>query len=108
MYYLKTLYNLFEGLDEPDRTKLALAAYNAGIGRIYDAQDLAAYLQENPGNWQSIRDALPLLSRRYYTLHQNVWDQEKPRSGWFGNARETVAYVDNVIATYDNLRLLLN
>lgn len=108
VYYLKTLYDLFEGVDEPDRTKLALAAYNAGIGRVYDAQDLAAYLQEKPGSWQSIRDALPLLSRRYYTLHQNVWVQEKPRSGWFGNARETVAYVDNVIGTYDDLRLLLN
>jgi membrane-bound lytic murein transglycosylase F len=108
IYYLKTLYSLFQGADEPDRIKLALAAYNAGIGRIYDAQEIAAYLHENPGRWQSIKDALPLLSKRYYTLHQNVWDQEKPRAGWFGNSRETIGYVENVVQTYDELRLLLN
>lgn len=108
VYYLRTLHNLFEGVEEPDRTKLALAAYNAGIGRVYDAQELAAYMEESPVRWQSIRETLPLLSKRYYTLHQNVWDQERPRSGWFGNARQTVAYVENVISTYDRLRGELN
>jgi membrane-bound lytic murein transglycosylase F len=108
VYYLRTLHDLFEGVEEPDRTKLALAAYNAGIGRVYDAQELAAYLQESPVRWQSIRETLPLLSKRYYTLHQSVWEQEKPRSGWFGNARQTVAYVENVIGTYDRLREELN
>ncbi len=108
VFYLKTLYGLFQGVDDPDRIKLALAAYNAGIGRIYDAQELAAYLNENPARWSSVRDALPLLSKRYYTLHRNVWDQEKPKAGWFGNSRETVQYVDGVIQTYDELRMLLN
>jgi membrane-bound lytic murein transglycosylase F len=108
VYYLKTLYALFQGVGEPDRTKLALAAYNAGIGRIYDAQELAAYMNENPGQWPAVRDALPLLSKRYYTLHRNVWEQERPKAGWFGNSHETVQYVDNVIRTYDELRMLLN
>jgi membrane-bound lytic murein transglycosylase F len=108
VYYLKTLYGLFSGVDEPDRTKLALAAYNAGIGRIYDAQEIAAYMNENPARWNAVRDALPFLSKRFYTLHRNVWDQDRPKSGWFGNSRETVQYVDNVIQTYDELRMLLN
>ncbi len=108
VFYLKTLYGLFAGVDEPDRTKLALAAYNAGIGRIYDAQEIAAYMNENPTRWSAVRDALPFLSKRFYTLHKNVWDQDKPKSGWFGNSRETVQYVDNVIQTYDELRMLLN
>jgi len=108
VYYLKTLYNLFEGVEEPDRIKLTLAAYNAGIGRIYDAQELAAYLHDNPGRWQAIRDALPLLSKRFYTLHRNVWEQEKPKAGWFGNAKETIAYVEKVINHYDEYRLVLN
>lgn len=108
VFYLKTMYGLFQGVDEPDRIKLALAAYNAGIGRIYDAQELAAYLNENPARWSAVRDALPLLSKRFYTLHKNVWEQEKPKAGWFGNSRETVQYVDNVIQTYDELRMLLN
>ncbi len=108
VYYLKTLYGLFAGVDEPDRTKLALAAYNAGIGRIYDAQEIAAYMNENPARWNAVKDALPFLSKRFYTLHRNVWDQDRPKSGWFGNSRETVQYVDNVIQTYDELRMLLN
>lgn len=108
VFYLKTLYGLFAGVDEPDRTKLALAAYNAGIGRIYDAQEIAAYLNENPARWSAVRDALPFLSKRFYTLHRNVWDQDKPKSGWFGNSRETVQYVDNIMQTYDELRMLLN
>jgi membrane-bound lytic murein transglycosylase F len=108
IFYLKTLYGLFQGVEEPDRIKLALAAYNAGIGRVYDAQELAAYLNENPAHWTAVRDALPLLSKRYYTLHKNVWEQERPKAGWFGNSRETVQYVENVIQTYDELRLLLN
>jgi membrane-bound lytic murein transglycosylase F len=108
IHYLRTLYNLFKGAEETDRLKLALAAYNAGIARVYDAQEIAAYLHENPSDWQSVRDALPLLSKRYYTLHKNIWEQEKPKSGWFGNARETVAYVDNVIHNYEELQLTLN
>jgi peptidoglycan lytic transglycosylase F len=108
VYYLKTLHNLFEGTEEPDRTKLTLAAYNAGIGRVYDAQELAAYLHDNPGRWQAIRDALPLLSKRFYTLHRNVWEQDRPKSGWFGNAKETIAYVEKVIEHYDEYRLVLN
>jgi membrane-bound lytic murein transglycosylase F len=108
VYYLKTLYDLFEGVEEPDRIKLTLAAYNAGIGRIYDAQELAAYLHDNPGRWQAIRDALPLLSKRFYTLHTNVWEQEKPKAGWFGNAKETIGYVERVISHYDEYRLVLN
>ncbi len=108
IYYLSTLYNRFEGSDESDRVRLTLAAYNAGIARIYDAQDLAAYLNDNPTRWECIRDALPLLSRRYNSLHNSVWSQQKPRSGWFGRASQTVAYVDNIMEYYDGYRLLLN
>ncbi len=108
VYYLKKLYSMFEGVPEEDRIRLTLAAYNAGIGRIYDAQELAAYLNDNPKKWQSVRDALPLLSKRYYTLHKSVWSHEKPRAGWFGSARQTLAYVDHVMDYYDEYRLVLN
>ena len=108
VYYMRQLYGLFEGAPESDRIKLTLAAYNAGIGRIYDAQELAAYLHEDPLAWESIRDMLPLLSRRYESLHRSVWDGEKPKAGYFGNARETVKYVESVMAHYDDYRLMLN
>jgi membrane-bound lytic murein transglycosylase F len=107
-FYLASLYDLFEGAPEPDRLRLCLAAYNAGPGRIYDAQELAAYLGENPLSWLSIEKALPLLSKRYYTLHQSVWDGGKPRSGYFGKSRQTILYVRNVLDTYEQYKATLN
>jgi membrane-bound lytic murein transglycosylase F len=109
VYYLRKLYNLFDGAEEKDRIELTLAAYNAGVGRVYDAQVLAAYLHDDPRKWKSIKEALPLLSKRYYTLHRSVWDQDRPKiAGWFGNSRQTVNYVDRVMETYENYRSVLN
>lgn len=108
MFYLAKLYGLFEGAPEADRVRLSLAAYNAGPGRIYDAQELAAYLGDNPHSWLSIEKALPLLSKRYYTLHQSVWDGGKPRSGYFGKSRQTILYVRNVLNTYEQYKAALN
>jgi membrane-bound lytic murein transglycosylase MltF len=109
VYYLRKLYNLFDGAEEKDRIELTLAAYNAGVGRVYDAQVLAAYLHDDPRKWESIKEALPLLSKRYYTLHRSVWDQDRPKiAGWFGNSRQTVNYVDRVMESYENYRNVLN
>lgn len=108
IYYLRELYELFKGAEEGDRIKLTLAAYNAGIGRIYDAQEIAAYLHENPLEWESIKDALPLLSRRHGSLHKGIWNAPKPKTGWFGNSRETITYVESVMNHYDEYRLMLN
>lgn len=108
IFYLRRLYDMFDGAGEADRLKLTLAAYNAGVSRVYDAQEVAAYFQEQPNEWVSVKDALPLLSKRYYTLHRNVWGQEKPRGGWFGNAKETLGYVDAVMDYYDEYRNVLN
>jgi membrane-bound lytic murein transglycosylase F len=108
VFYLRRLYNLFEGSGEADRLKLTLAAYNAGLSRVNDARELASYLHENPSEWQSVKDALPLLSKRFYTLHRSVWGQDKPKSGWFGNAGQTLRYVDSVMDYYDDFRLALN
>jgi len=108
IFYLRNLYDLFEGSGDADRLKLTLAAYNAGLSRVNDAQELASYLREKPTEWQAVKDALPLLSKRYYTLHRSVWGQDKPKSGWFGNAGQTVKYVDSVMDYYDDFRLALN
>lgn len=109
VYYFSKLYSLFDGAEDSDRLKLALAAYNAGIGRVYDAQMVAAYLHDNPRKWESVRTALPLLSKRYYTLHKNIWDEGRPKiAGWFGSSKETLTYVDRVMEWYESYRQALN
>lgn len=104
IYYFRKLYELFNGAEPQDRLRLTLAAYNSGASRVYDAQDIAAYLGDNPHRWSAIRDVLPLLSKRYNTLHQHVWDEAKPRSGFFGEWQQTVNYVENVMAYYEQYR----
>jgi membrane-bound lytic murein transglycosylase MltF len=69
---------------------------------------VAAYFHENPASWRAVKDALPLLSKRYYTLHKSIWDREKPKAGWFGNSRETIAYVERIMGYYEEYRLTLN
>lgn len=100
VYYLAKLGELFRSAPPAERTRLALAAYNAGPSRIYDAQELAAYLGEDPDDWSSVRHVLPLLSRRYASLHAHVWPEGRPPHGYFGGWRETVRYVDRVMARY--------
>ncbi len=99
-YYFSTLCGLFQRCTPEDRVRLALAAYNAGPARVYDAQQVAAYLNENPNSWESVRHALPLLSKRYYSLHQLVWEDGRPRNGFFGSSRQTITFVENVMKYY--------
>ena len=100
VFYLRKLYGMFNGVSEPDRLELALASYNGGLGRIYDAQEISAYLGNNPEKWEAVKDALPLLSKRYASLHGHIWPDDRPRNGWFGGANQTIAYVDSVIGNY--------
>jgi membrane-bound lytic murein transglycosylase F len=107
IYHLKTLFKAFPKAGKEDRTKLALAAYNAGLRRILAARDIAVYLGEDPNKWEAVKSALPLLSRSYYTLHQDVWHDDKPPCGYFYGWRQTVTYVDNIVQFYDDYSLAL-
>jgi membrane-bound lytic murein transglycosylase F len=58
---------MVDHVDEPDRTWLALAAYNIGRGHFRDAQKLARKLGKDPDIWAEMKQVLPLLSdKKYY------------------------------------------
>jgi membrane-bound lytic murein transglycosylase F len=79
---------------EPDRTWLALAAYNIGYGHVEDARVLAQRAGRDPDSWQDVSEFLPLLEQeRWYTLTENGYAR-----GW-----EPVRYVDNVRSYRDLL-----
>lgn len=56
-----------ESVEEPDRTWFALAAYNLGIGHVYDARALATQLGRDRDSWTDMRRVLPLLNNAAYT-----------------------------------------
>jgi membrane-bound lytic murein transglycosylase F len=53
-------------VSEPDRTFLALAAYNVGMGHVKDARILASRLEKDPNKWHDLKTVLPLLSKKKY------------------------------------------
>ena len=65
-YIQKLNQRIPEDVDEPDRTWFALAAYNVGMGHIYDARALAKELNKDPTKWHDLIDVLPLLSQKKY------------------------------------------
>ena len=79
---------------EPDRTWLALAAYNIGIGHLEDARVLAQRANLNPDKWQDVRQVITKLA-----------DPEAFLSLKHGYARggEAMQLVDNIRNYYDIL-----
>ncbi|MDG4866515.1 membrane-bound lytic murein transglycosylase MltF [Guyparkeria sp. 1SP6A2] len=77
---------------EPDRTYLALAAYNVGIGHLRDALELTRQQGGDPNQWADVRERLPQLS-----------DPAIYRDMRYGYARgsETTNYVENIRAFHD-------
>lgn len=107
IFHLKSLYRYFDDARGDERIKLTLAAYNAGLNRIRDAQDIARFMGGDPNVWSNVRDALPMLSKHYRTLHARVWESGTPRSGYFADVRQTTGYVDSIMGYYDEFQLAL-
>ena len=86
--YLADLYDrLPDSITGEDRIWFALAAYNIGMGHIYDARLLAERQGRDKDSWAVMEDILPLLTRpEYYSTVR------------YGYARghEPVRYVERV------------
>jgi len=61
-YLAQVIDNIPVRIGEPDRTWLALAAYNVGYGHLEDARVLAQMHGKDPDSWNDVRTQLPLLS----------------------------------------------
>ncbi len=53
-------------INDRERTWLAMAAYNQGMGHLEDARVLAVKSGLNPDVWSDVRKVMPLLSRPAY------------------------------------------
>ena len=86
--YLRYILNrLPDRIAEPDRTWLALAAYNVGYYHLKDAMILTRQRKGDPDKWIDVKKSLPLLS-------QKKWYQ-KTRYG-YARGKEPVDYVENI------------
>jgi len=93
--YMVTLKEaLPESVPEPDRTWMALAAYNLGPGSLIDARRLTLRLGRNPNLWKDVKDVLPLLARPEHAMHL--------RHG-FARGGEARTLAENVRIYYDIL-----
>ena len=86
-YFAQVLQMIPSRVAEPDRSWLALAAYNVGYGHLEDARILAQTQGKNPDSWDDVRQYLPWLA-------QERWYRQARRGyarGW-----EPVRFVDQV------------
>ncbi len=87
--YLRFLWDKLESRDVDgwDRWLFTLAAYNQGLGHVYDAIDTAKYISKHPGTWRSLKQVFPLLTQTKY--------HSKTKHG-YTRGYEAVDYVDSV------------
>ncbi len=93
--YIKSLYQRFPEVAEPDRTWMTLAAYNVGFGHVKDARAITAERGGDENKWIDVKESLPLLRKRKW--------YKKTRYG-YARGHEPVRYVEHIRSYYDILR----
>lgn len=67
-YIVKLKETIPDDIPEPDRTYMALAAYNIGYAHLEDARVLAQRFKLNPDSWADVKKTLVMLNNpEYYT-----------------------------------------
>ncbi len=93
--YIRDIINqLPSHIPEPDRTWMALAAYNVGTSHLEDARIITQQQGGNPDKWKDVRKCLPLLA-----IH--AW-YSKTKYG-YAHGYEPVEYVKRIRIYYDVL-----
>jgi membrane-bound lytic murein transglycosylase F len=93
-YFLQLRKRIPDRIEEPDRSWMALAAYNMGMSHLEDARVLTQKRGGNPDLWEDVDKNLDLLSRE-------KWYSELR----YGYARgfEARQYVENIRSYFDIL-----
>lgn len=91
----QTLKERIPGKNE--RIKFVVAAYNSGLGHIYDAMTLAQKNGMDPHKWNGNVSITALMKS-----HPEYYNDPDVKHGYF-RGRETVDFVDNVISIYHYL-----
>jgi len=93
-YFLQLRKRVPTRIEEPDRSWMALAAYNMGMSHLEDARILTQQQGGNPDLWKDVNENLDLLS-------QEKWYNELR----YGYARgfEAKQYVENIRSYFDIL-----
>jgi membrane-bound lytic murein transglycosylase F len=93
-YFSDLRDSLPESVPEPDRTWMAIAAYNLGMGHFNGARHIAQGLKKDSDSWYEMKMVLPLLARPEY--YQRL-KSGRARGG------EAVITAENVRMYYDIL-----
>ena len=93
--YLNLMINTVPSrIPEPDRTYMALAAYNIGYAHVEDARVLAQRLGLNPNSWVDVKKALLKLNDpEYYTSAKYGYCQ----------CAQPIIYVESIRSYYNIL-----
>ena len=78
--------------DSTERVKFVLAAYNAGLGHVYDAQRLALKYGASPDVWDNNVD--------YYILNKSKYKNDTCCHSGFLRGTETYRFVQEVLDRY--------
>jgi membrane-bound lytic murein transglycosylase F len=94
-YLNKLRDRLPERIVDPDRTWMALAAYNIGINHLEDARIITQTQGGDPDKWNDVKERLPLLAK----------------TAWYSNTKhgyargyEPVQYVNRIRTYYEILK----
>jgi len=82
-------------IPDEERTWLAMAAYNQGMGHLEDARVLAARNGLNPDSWADVKKVMPLLTQPEYF--------EQTKHG-YARGGEAVVLTETVHLYYDMLK----
>jgi len=94
--YLRSIKDrLPDSITGDDRLYMAMAAYNVGLGHLYDARKIAEMRGGDPDRWQDVRAALPLLQEREW--------HSQTRHG-YARGGEPVIYVRNIRRYYEMIK----